>query len=149
DRDTRAVPVRVGGMEGVGTVSHRQHDVVDVVGGEVRDHALDHGDVGHRQQLLRCLVREWPQPRALASDEDHGPHGEDVGGGAGATVVGVAPGALVGVAPGALVGGVPAAVVGGVCPGTVVVGRFSGILPASGKVAFDAGCLRLAPPSVT
>ena len=61
--------------EGVGQVAERQHHLVDAVGRQPVELALDEREVDDRQQRLRRRVGERTQPGALAADEDDGLHG--------------------------------------------------------------------------
>ena len=97
--DTAAATVGEVGLDRVGQVADREHDLVDAVRLEPRELAFEERLVGDRQQRLRRRERERAQARALAPHEDDRLHGVEV---VVAPVVEAA-GALVVVAAGAVV----------------------------------------------
>src|SRR5581483_4833807 len=112
-------------LERLGQVAERQHDLVDAVPGQPGQLALQERDVDDRQERLRRVVRQRPEPRPLPTDEDDRLHG-----------FAVVAGAVVGV----LAAGVLAA---GVLDGTVAVpaGIWFGLsmLFAAGRFDVDGG----------
>ena len=63
------------GVERIRQIAHREHDVVHAVRRQPLELAREVRLVRDRQQRLRRGEREWPEPRALPTDEDDGLHG--------------------------------------------------------------------------
>ncbi len=64
-----------GAEEGVRSVAERQQRLLHAVGGQVGEHALDHGLLDHGEQLLGGGVGEGSKARSLAPDQYDSPHG--------------------------------------------------------------------------
>ena len=63
-----------GAEEGVRPVAEGQQRLLHAVGGEMGEHALDHGLLDHGEQLLGDGVGEGSKARSLAPDQHDSPH---------------------------------------------------------------------------
>ena len=74
EADPDGLVIGVGGEEGVGPVPERQDGLVHAVRLQMGEDPLQHGHLGHGQQLLGRGVGEGTESRPLAAQEDDGLH---------------------------------------------------------------------------